>query len=193
LEQAIRDSRTGEHWKLSNKKYVRRKIVFAILGAAAVLGASIAIYWAVNRSRDEVQTYEVDVPAFHIWHHTFIECEPGDVLVLKAQGQWYVGSKPEVQASEARSSGPEGQADQIAEAGNWALLNAPLGALVGRIGSRKFLVGKSCRVKLEKTEKGELRLCANDILPGGDVENQFKQNSGVVHVRIKLRRAKRGR
>jgi hypothetical protein len=147
-----------------------------------ILLLTVVCYPATFFLRSEQEkVYTFEVKAFHVWQHTFIECEPGDRIEITATGQWSAGmGLPPV--------GPSGYSDRSANSQRAALANAPLGALVGRISQNRFLVGSACKIEVGPTQTGELRLCANDDLPSKLGENAFKDNTGTLTVTVKVLR-----
>jgi hypothetical protein len=102
------------------------------------------------------------------WQKMHVTVSPSMRTTLEASGTWRVSPT-------ATSLGPQGAAGSPAPAG-YALPGAPVGALVGRVGSTVFLVGAGMVVPQELS--GPLELAANDATNG------YADNAGVMQVVI---------
>lgn len=162
-----------------------RSRIGGLLAFILCLVLVVAGIYCLAIPQQKVLNADVEVKAFHIWQHTFIECKPGDQLDIDADGNWKVEQfQPEQQVQ----VDPQGYLDQPKADAEYAVPDVPRGALVGRVGSRKFLVGESAHLKIRDGEGGELRLCSNTKMPRENRENQFKMNRGVLRVHVRLTR-----
>lgn len=116
---------------------------------------------------------QVDIDAKWCWVDTTIKVKAGDVLTFSAAGEWG--------ESEGVTRSADGGEAGILGTGYWAsdalIDDAPWGALIGRIGSQKFLIGRQNTITA--TENGTLWLSIND-----DPDN-FDDNHGTMVVTIK--------
>jgi hypothetical protein len=114
-----------------------------------------------------IETREVLVPANEMWFDTGINLTKGAQLNIRASGEWSDGGVP------LRFWGPNGTGDP------WSgtiVPSANLDALVGRIGTTKFLVGDGYAGR--SPESGNLRFSINDV-PGS-----FSGNKGAMKVEV---------
>jgi hypothetical protein len=114
-----------------------------------------------------IETREVLVPANEMWFDTGVTLTKGAQLNLRASGQWSDGGVP------LRFWGPNGTGDP------WPgtiVAAANLDALVGKIGTTKFVVGDSYSGRAP--ESGTLRLSINDT------PDSFSGNKGSMRVEV---------
>ena len=112
-----------------------------------------------------IETREILVPATEMWFDTGIRLTKGAQLNIRASGEWSDGGIP------LRFWGPHGSGNP------WPgtiLPSANLDALVGKIGTTKFLIGDSYAGR--SPESGNLRLSINDI------QGSFSGNKGAMKV-----------
>jgi len=107
--------------------------------------------------------------AYRDWQSVGVQVQAGDVLQIRAQGDWMY--------TPGEHHGPEGHARYFAP-GFYPLPNVPGGALIGRIGedSEPFYVGK--RVTWEAMQDGLLYLRIDDDI--------LSDNDGWVTVEINI-------
>jgi hypothetical protein len=114
-----------------------------------------------------IETREVLVPANEMWFDTGLTVKKGAQLNIRASGEWSDGGVP------LRFWGPNGTGDPwpgtIVPAAN-------LDALVGKIGTSKFLVGDSFSGRAPQS--GNLQLSINDT------PDSFSSNKGSMRVEV---------
>jgi hypothetical protein len=124
--------------------------------------------------RIDSDTYQVTVDARAPWVSTGIEVKAGQKIRFSAEGMW--GESPGV-----NRSADGGQAG-IFGSGYWGVerrvMDAPWGALVGRVGTARFLIGAAAIISMP--QDGELMLGIND----GDMN--LMDNHGFQVVKIQL-------
>jgi hypothetical protein len=107
----------------------------------------------------------ISVPATVPWVDTGVDLREGDVFTVRCGGQWSYGGA----TSQQVSSRPRNRR-------NATLQNAPIGALIGRIGDVIFLVGRAYRG--EAPSSGRLFLGMNVV------SGMYSGNTGELQVTI---------
>jgi|HubBroStandDraft_4_1064222.scaffolds.fasta_scaffold00007_18 hypothetical protein len=107
----------------------------------------------------------ISVPATVPWVDTGVDLREGDVFTVRCGGQWSFGGA----TSQQVSSRPRNRR-------NATLQNAPIGALIGRIGDVIFLVGRAYRG--EAPSSGRLFLGMNVV------SSMYSGNTGELQVTI---------
>jgi hypothetical protein len=107
----------------------------------------------------------ISVPATVPWVDTGVDLREGDVFTVRCGGQWSFGGA----TSQQVSSRPRNRR-------NATLQNAPIGALIGRIGDVIFLVGRAYRG--EALSSGRLFLGMNVV------SSMYSGNTGELQVTI---------
>jgi hypothetical protein len=127
-------------------------------------------------TRLDTDNYQVTVDARAPWVATGIQVKSGQKIRFSADGMW--GDSPGV------NRGADGGQAGIFGSGYWGVErrvpDAPWGALVGRVGTARFLIGSSAIIIMP--EDGELMLGIND----GDYN--LMDNHGFQTVKIQLLR-----
>jgi hypothetical protein len=125
-------------------------------------------------TRLDSNTYQITVDARAPWVATGIEVKSGQRIRFSAEGTW--GESPGVDRS------ADGGSAGIFGSGYWGVErrvpSAPWGALVGRVGIDKFLIGQSAILTM--SQDGELMLGIND----GD--DNLWDNHGYMTVTVHL-------
>jgi hypothetical protein len=116
------------------------------------------------------QTTNVHVAANVAWVDTGIILLPGDGLTISAEGGWSNGGE---QPQNATAAG----FDSTFIAGT-ELPGAPLAALIGRIGTNAFMVGR--RLETAAGDRGRLLLGMNDVQ--GTYDDNFGALVVTIHV-----------
>ena len=114
-----------------------------------------------------IETREVLVPATAMWFDTGISLSKGAQLSIRASGEWSDGGVP------LRFSGPNGTGERRP---GTIVPSADLGALVGKVGTRKFLLGQNYFG--HSPESGSLLLSINDT------PESFSSNKGSMKVQV---------
>jgi hypothetical protein len=112
------------------------------------------------------------LPAQTQWLDTGVDIPSGQRLAVSAVGQWSNGG------AQPRWVGPSGWPDVHLPGALEP--SAPLGALVGKIGRRTFLIGESYH-PTTSAETGRLYLSMNDVA------GSFSDNRGFIQVSISVR------
>jgi hypothetical protein len=165
-------------------------IIYATAGVVALLVVTVAVFmWnrsaavdsgeqrqgvgsnispAVTQSSPRnMETRELLVPATQMWFDTGISLTKGSQLSIRAFGEWSDGGVP------LRFWGPNGSGDR------WPgtiVPSANLDALVGKVGTNKFLVGQNYFGN--SPESGTLLLSMNDT------PDSFPGNKGAIRVEV---------
>ncbi len=125
---------------------------------AAITGEAPAQAAAQAIAPCERQRSLIRVQANAGWCDTGIQATRGARLIFAAQGQWSDTGE--------HAYGPAGAGQRVA---NTVSAEAPLGALVGRVGDQVFTIGE--RGTISTRADGRLHLSFNDT-PGGFADNQ---------------------
>jgi hypothetical protein len=137
-------------------KVVRASLVlFLFLSYTGCSSVETTPIQPANVTRLDSNTYQVTVDARAPWIHTGIEVTTGQKIRFNSDGVW--GES----AGVSRSA--DGGAAGMFGSGYWGVLrrvpDAPWGALVGRVGTTKFLIGIAATITT--SEDGELLLGIN--------------------------------
>jgi hypothetical protein len=138
------------------------------LNASAQVAQSPAAEAAAAQAAAGLRTVTVNVPGNQPWTATNVTVKRGQQIRLNASGS--------INTSAAASSGPDGNRSATVASSRYPIGNAPVGALIARIGNgRPFLVGAPPD-PISMTANGQLFLGVND--------DNFGDNGGNYSVTI---------
>jgi len=138
------------------------------LNSAAAAAAASPATAAAAQAAAGLHTVTVNVPGNQPWTPTNITVKRGDQVRVNASGS--------INVNAATSSGPDGSPAATVATSRYPIANAPVGALIARIGNgRPFLVGAPPD-PISMTVNGQLFLGIND--------DNFSDNGGNYSVTI---------
>jgi hypothetical protein len=166
-----------------------RRIVTGYLAVAGVIAAGIALQHGKDSndmSWNELVSIDVEAKPAGLWTLALDSIEGPALLKIEAAGQWSYSPA-------AKKCPPDGDLAAVFSTANCILPDAPVGALIAKIGGstagikdgangKLYVVGHMAVIPIDQNASGPVFLTINDQISG------FGDNSGKLNAKLSLKR-----